>query len=326
METKYILVTGAAGYIGSLFLKKLVAENQSNIHSFQWGIIALDIKEIPESDRLNGVNYIQTDIRSKDWLSCFKEYSIDTVVHLAAMINPPKALGRDVLYDIEVNGSRYLLDACIEYGVPKFITTSSGAAYGYHEDNSEWLTENDPVRGNYEFPYSFHKRLVEELMAKYRQEYPALKQFIFRVGTILGRSTNNLITDLFNKKIMIGIKGSQSPFVFIWDKDVVNCLYQALESDQDGIYNLAGDGALSTAELAAMMGKKYRPIPEGLMRLGLKTLKRVGVGQYGPEQIGFLKYRPLLNNEKLKRVFGYQPAMKSMEVFEYYRKENSYCA
>jgi len=326
MNTKYIFVTGTAGYIGSLFLKKLVAENQENKRPFKWGIIALDIKEIPEPDRLDGVEYVQADIRNKEWIRYFEKYPIEVVVHLAAMINPPKQMGRDVLYDIEINGSRYLLDACVAYEVDRFITTSSGAAYGYHADNAAWLSEKDSIRGNYEFPYSFHKRLVENLMDQYRQNHPELKQFIFRVGTILGRTTNNLITDLFNKKTMIGIKGVESPFVFIWDKDVVDCLYQALNSEQAGIYNLAADGALSTAELAQRMGKKYRPISEGIMKIGLTALKSLGIGQYGPEQIGFLKYRPLLENKKLKEEFAYHPSMKSNEVFDYYRKENIYCA
>ncbi|MEZ5024266.1 MAG: hypothetical protein R2728_13575 [Chitinophagales bacterium] len=40
----------------------------------------------------------------------------------------------------------------------KFIVTSSGAAYGYYADNAEWLKEEDPIRGNQEFPY----KLVQE--------------------------------------------------------------------------------------------------------------------------------------------------------------------
>jgi UDP-glucose 4-epimerase len=42
--------------------------------------------------------------------------------------------------------------------------------------------------------------------------------------------------------------------------------------------------------------------------------------QYGPEQLDFLRYRPVLLNTKLKTVFGYQPTYTSAEVFEIYRE------
>ncbi len=65
----------------------------------------------------------------------------------------------------------------------QIIVTSSGAAYGYHADNPEWLTEDDPVRGNEAFAYSHHKRLVEEMLAVCRTQHPELRQVVLRVGT-----------------------------------------------------------------------------------------------------------------------------------------------
>jgi len=90
-----------------------------------------------------------------------------------------------------------LLEACISTGVKRIIVTSSGAAYGYHADNPEWLVEHDRLRGNEEFAYSHHKRLVEEMMDDYREKHPELEQVIFRIGTILGKNVNNQITALF---------------------------------------------------------------------------------------------------------------------------------
>ena len=48
-------------------------------------------------------------------------------------------------------------------------------------------------------------------------------------------------------------------------------------------------------------------------------LKRLGLTQYGPEQIDFLRYRPVLDNTRLKRDFGYLPKLSSAEVFELWR-------
>ena len=59
-------------------------------------------------------------------------------------------------------------------------------------------------------------------------------------------------------------------------------------------------------------------IPAPVVKYGLFTLKRLGLSQYGEEQVGFLRYRPVLSNEKLKKEFGYVPMKTSLEVFEYY--------
>jgi UDP-glucose 4-epimerase len=47
-------------------------------------------------------------------------------------------------------------------------------------------------------------------------------------------------------------------------------------------------------------------------------MRTIGVSQYGPEQVRFLKYRPVLDNKKLKEVYGYIPRKTSHEVFEFF--------
>ena len=50
----------------------------------------------------------------------------------------------------------------------------------------------------------------------------------------------------------------------------------------------------------------------------IRDRKRLGLTQYGPEQIDFLRYRPVLDNTRLKRDFGYLPKLSSAEVFEHW--------
>jgi UDP-glucose 4-epimerase len=196
------------------------------------------------------------------------------------------------------------------------IVTSSGAAYGYHPDSPRPLREDHPLRGNPEFAYSDHKRLVEEMLALHRAEHPELRQLIFRPGTVLGDQAANQITALFEKPFVLGVRGSDTPFVFIWDRDVVACLRKGVEENRTGIYNLAGDGVLTLQEIAARIGKPYLPLPAALVRGALALLHPIGLSRYGPEQIDFLRYRPVLSNERLKSEFGYTPQLSSAEVFD----------
>jgi len=247
-----------------------------------------------------------------------REHAVDVVVHLAAIVSPGKKPDRELEYSIDVEGTRNVLEASLAAGVSKVIVSSSGAAYGYHADNPTCIDEGDSLRGNPEFAYSDHKRLVEEMLAEWRVEHPELRQLVFRPGTILGVRTRNQITDLFDRSVVLGIRGSETPFVFIWDGDVVACLRRGIETDATGICNLAGDGAMPLRDIAGAMGKRYVEVPAWVVRLALGIMKRVGITQYGPEQVNFLRYRPVLSNRRLKDDFGYTPQKTSEETFAFF--------
>ena len=381
MTPKTVLVTGASGYLGKHLIHAL-AKDSEGIKS----IIAADIREPAPETREKNITYLKADVRSLEIGRIIKTHSVDTIVHLATIVTPPKGSSRDLEYSVDVIGTQNVLNACIENRVEKIIVTSSGAAYGYYADNAPLLTEDDPIRGNREFPYSHHKRLVEEMLAEYRAQYPQLKQIIFRPGTILGENVSNQITNLFEKKIVLGIKGAESPFVFIWDQDVVNCIKKAIHEGKEGIYNLAGDGTLTMKQIAGILKKPYVEVSDTLLEkiFGLfqkirgvqsgvkksipaiigpvimnfqlvqdmltgilprsvhplveklhKTQNQLGqilpdhmgplfellddnLPPYGPEQVIFLKYRPVLSNRKLKKEFGYTPLKTSEEVFRFY--------
>ena len=302
-----ILITGSQGYIGKRLVTALKAHHQ---------VFGIDIVAAQHADD----SYTQMDIRSDQLVDLMREQQITHVVHLASILQPSKNPQRD--FDIDVNGTKNVLDACVLAGVKHITVTSSGAAYGYHADNPAWLTEQHALRGNKEFAYSHHKRLIEELLASYRSLSPSLGQLILRPGTVLGKTTANQITALFKKPRVLAIRGCASPFVFIWDEDVLAIILQGVEHNITGSYNLAGDGAMTLQEIAAALNKPLLELPAWLLKSALWVVKMTGLSQYGPEQLDFLRYRPVLCNQALKQQFSYQPQKTSEQVFRYYLNHN----
>lgn len=311
-----VLITGALGYLGQIVLKRL---QQDLLQGRIAALVAMDIKTMSPRTLPVNQHYVQADIRDKNIAGYLEKYNITTVIHLAAIIDSQSS-SREFQYEVDVLGTKNILEACLKTGVQRIIISSSGAAYGYHEDNSPWLTENDPLRGNEIFAYSAHKRLVEEMLAGYRLHHPQLEQTVFRVCTILGATTQNLITNLFDKKQVLGLRHHLSPYVFIWDEDVADCLHQAVFSKKTGVYNLAGDGAICNADLAKLLNKRYLELPVPLLKAALTVGHRLGLTQYGPSQLLFIQYRPVLDNQKLKQEFGFTPQKTSLETFIYYRR------
>ncbi|WP_373187908.1 SDR family oxidoreductase [Halopseudomonas sp.] len=304
--TKRILITGAAGYIGHQLGNRL---------SEHYLVIGTDLRG------RDGLRFPleMADVRDPALADLLQREQITHVVHLASILQASPDRARD--YDIDVNGTRNVLECCIKAGVQHFTVTSSGAAYGYHADNPAWIDEQDALRGNTEFAYSDHKRQIEEMLADYRQQHPQLQQLIFRPGTVLGSETRNQITNLFMAPRILALKGSDSPFVFIWDQDVIGAMEMGIREDKTGIFNMAGDGALTMAEIADRLNKPLLTLPVWLVKAGLQIAKWRGKPT-GPEQVNFLRYRPVLSNRRLKEEFGYPLAKTSAQTFEYFVEAN----
>jgi UDP-glucose 4-epimerase len=306
-----VLVTGAGGYLGSLLVRRLAKRCTPDAR-----IVAVDIRDTPAERRLPGVAYEVADVRSPALAECVARARPQVVVHLASIVTPGPGSTRAFEYSVDVGGTANVLDACLAHQVSRIVVTSSGAAYGYHADNPPWLTEDAPLRGNEAFAYAHHKRLVEEMLARWRSEHPALEQVVLRVGTILGEHADNQITALFDKPRLLAIRGSDSPFVFVWDEDVAGAILHAIAGGPPGCYNLAGSGALTLSAIAAKLGKRRLVLPASLLRGALAVLHPLRLSRYGPEQVDFLRYRPVLDNRRLIEVFGYRPALTSEQVFD----------
>lgn len=306
-----VLVTGAAGFIGRSLIAELARGNANS------EIVALDMREVVANDRLANVTYVTGDIRDPALKDLFQEHRPQTVVHLASVV----AVGGDPQRDweIDVLGTKNVLQCCVDAGVEHLIVTSSGAAYGYYPDNPVPLHEDDPLRGNADFPYARNKREVEEMLVEWHDLYPHLGQTVFRPCTVLGPATNNQITAMFERPVVLGLSGTSTPFSLIADSDVVAALVQAVRHPKPGTYNLAGDGVLSLREIADLNRKFYVSIPPAPLKFLLWLLKSLRVTKLGPGAVKFVQYRPVLANEKLKSEFGFAPRYNAREVFERYR-------
>lgn len=301
-----ILITGAAGMVGRALVGALAGHD----------VIATDL------DRATlppGVTFRRMDVTGSDPDTVISAERPDVVVHLASIVTPPPGMTRAQAFAVDVTGTRNVVAACVAHGVKRLVITSSGAAYGYHPDNPVPLTEDAPCRGNPEFAYADHKRQVEEILADARHDHQALEQVVLRVGTVLGAGTDNQITALFRRKRLLAIRNSDSPFVFIWTRDLARIVERAATTGPAGIYNVAGDGWLSVDDLAQALGKPVLRLPAWTLKTALALAHPVGLSQYGPEQVRFLQYRPVLDNTRLKRVFGYTPELTSAQVFDLWK-------
>ncbi len=303
-----ILVTGASGSLGSALLAQL-----EQIKDVQ--IYATDIQPSPCS--FKNLVFKQFDIRQIEFLNWVELVEPDVIVHLASILQIGGQLTREMAYQIDVVATEALISKACDIGCKKLIVTTSGAAYGYYPRNKgKEITENWSRLGNEDYFYSDHKRQIERLLEQARRNCPTLKQVVFRPGAILGPNFKGPVVDLFKQRVFTGLVGYPGLFNFIWVDDVVDYLLEAISTDICGEFNIAGEGVLSMKRIAQICGRPYIPLPAPLVQAALAILKPLGLIQYGPEQVKFIKYRPVLSSQKIRQEFVHQPKYTSESAFK----------
>ncbi|MDF1827389.1 MAG: UDP-glucose 4-epimerase GalE [Legionellaceae bacterium] len=192
-----LLVTGAAGYIGSHFCiaalkaghELLLLDNLSNGSK-----AAIDYIQ-HQAEAPDKAIFFKQDIRDKAGLDrLFEQHtSIDAVVHFAALKNAPKSLSEPLdYYQNNVLGTLNLLDAMTKAGVKRFVFSSTAAVYA--PDAAQPCSEAaaiDPVT-----PYGKSKLMSETMLADLVAAYPEIRAVAFRYFNVAGSDGSEALTSL----------------------------------------------------------------------------------------------------------------------------------
>lgn len=181
-----ILVTGGAGFIGSHLCERLLSDG--------FGVICIDsFNEFynPQVKRNNlnkaivheRFSLCEGDIRDYGFLDeVFSQFQPDAVIHLAAMAGvQPSLKNPDLYYDVNVNGTLQLLQACVKYKIDRFIFASSSSVYG---NNQVPFKETDNTDRSIS-PYAASKKAGEVLCHVYHHLYK-LSIHCLRFFTVVG--------------------------------------------------------------------------------------------------------------------------------------------
>lgn len=173
-----ILVTGGAGYIGSIVVERLLAEGAE--------VVVFDnLQEGHGAAVLPEAVFIQGDLTDREAIDqAFKAYTIEAVLHLAAEANVPLSMTDPSLYfRVNLIGGFNLLEAMRRHGVSRMVFSSTAAVYG--EPKFIPITEDHPE--NPINPYGESKLLFERMLEWYHHAY-GLKYITFRYFNAAGAS------------------------------------------------------------------------------------------------------------------------------------------
>ena len=304
-----VVVTGAAGFIGSHLSERLLSEGWS-----VWGIDNFDTfydpavkhRNLTQCRNNDHFTLIEADIRDAETMNRAIPQDAHLMVHLAAKAGVRPSIEAPALYsDVNINGTLVLLEQAQQKRIPKFIFASSSSVYG--NNRKVPFSEDD----NVDFPispYAATKKAGELLCHTYHHLYD-IHMTCLRFFTVYGpRQRPDLAIHKFAKLIeqnkpipVFGDGTMKRDFTYI--DDIINGIMGAIENCQGfRLYNLGEERPVTVNELIAALET---------------TLGKEAVRDFQSRQPGDVE-QTFADVTKARRDLGYAPSTPLEEGLKHF--------
>ncbi len=248
-----IIVTGAAGFIGSCLVSKLNAAGINDI------VVVDDFSKIEKAENLEGKTLI-SKVGRKDFISWLKDFGseVDFIYHLGARTDTTE-FDKAIFDDLNLGYSKQVWNLCVEFNIP-LVYASSGATYGLGEfgykDEHSVVEKLKPLNPYGDSKNDFDKWVLKQTKVppfwaglKFFNVYGPNEYHKSRMASVIFHAVNQI-----NEKGEMKLFRSHNPDYtdggqlrdFVYVKDVVEvCLFLMREKPESGIYNL-GTGKART--------------------------------------------------------------------------------
>jgi UDP-glucose 4-epimerase len=301
-----VAVTGPTGDIGRALLRRLDAD------PLVTKVLGMARRPFdPASHGLEKTEYRQGDVLDRDAVQALAGEA-DVLVHLAFII----VGGREETRSVNLEGSRNVFEAA--RGMKRLVYTSSVAAYGFHSENPQPLTEDVPARGSDAHYYSAQKAELEETLRE-ALEGAGTEAYVLRPCIVAGGDALALVEAFPSllRKSPVGpvLPDPGTPFQLVHTEDVALALAAAVRGEgEPGIYNLAGAGTISVADLARAFGWHSLPVPwAGVAATAVVT----GKLPLMPPQVSWLnalRVPVVMDTTRAREQLGWQPQHDTQAV------------
>ena len=274
------LVTGAAGFIGSHLVDRLLAEGEEVIAVDNLSSGSLANLADARSTRMGKFSFQRVDVTSNALADLIKRLKPEMIFHLAAQVDVRKSV-RDPIHDAMVNliGTVNLLQSAVEAGSKKVVFTSSGGCiYGEPDASRLPVTEDQVFHPDAlpESPYGVSKKVALDYLRYYRVVHD-LDYTALALANVYGPrqepasevGLEGQVVAIFcrrmlgNRPCTIYGDGTQTRD-FVYVDDVVSAFLAARHRGSGELVNIGSGKELSVAELygrlADLTGARFEPV------------------------------------------------------------------
>jgi UDP-glucose 4-epimerase len=250
----------------------------------------------------------------------------DVVVHLAFAI----LSASDATHAVNVEGSRIVFEEAAKAGAERICYASSVAAYGFHQDNPDWLTEEIAPRGTPEHFYSAQKAEVEQVLANTLMRRRKTSAYVFRPCIVAGPRAQTLLDEIPYVRLSEAMPSAVvrlldslpmlkpvvpdpgTRFQLVHEDDVASAFVAGvLAKGPPGPYNLAGGGTLRMSDLAGALGWYSIPIPELAVDATAEVISRLPMTPPQLAWIHSVRKEVLMKTDRARKELKWRPRHSS---------------
>jgi UDP-glucose 4-epimerase len=318
-----VAVTGPSGDIGKAFLRALESERQVG------RVIGMARSPFdPAAIGAPKTEYRQGDVLDRAAVDALVAEA-DVVVHLAFVIVGTLDESRRT----NLTGSANVFEAAAAAKkVRRLVYTSSVAAYGFHADNPQPLTEQVELRGTEAHYYSAQKAELEGVLER-AVKGSGTDAYVFRPCIVAGPDALAMIENIplvrsverlpGAVRALLGANPLVRPvipdpgvrFQLVHHDDVAMALRAAVVGGgHPGIYNLAGEGTLTASDLAKELGWYSVPIPSQAVDATAEILARTPFVPAAAQWINALREPVVMDTSRARQALDWQPRHPSRQV------------
>jgi UDP-glucose 4-epimerase len=246
----------------------------------------------------------------------------DVVVHLAFAI----LSAGDATRAVNVEGSQIVFEEAAKARAERICYASSVAAYGFHTDNPDWLTEDIPPRGTPDHFYSAQKAEVEQVLANVLMRRTKTSAYVFRPCIVAGPTAQTLLDEIPYIRLseampdaVVRLLGSMpmlkpvipdpgTRFQLVHEADVASAFVAGvLAKGPPGPYNLAGGGTLRVSDLANELRWYSVPVPELAVGATAEVISRLPSVPAQLSWIHSVRKEVLMKTDRARKELGWKP-------------------
>jgi UDP-glucose 4-epimerase len=302
-----VLITGISGGQGRLLARRLQETYE---------VCGAD--RVPWDGKPRGVAVHVVDLRKKKFEDVIRTELPTAIVHMA-FIRHFRGDER-TRHDVNVRGTKQLLDHCTHYGVQKLVVLSSGYVYGAFAENPFYMDEDQPLSASRSYPEIRDLVELDTLASAFIWKYPHIRTSVLRPVNVLGYFVHSMIGEYLRQARVPTIMGFDPMMQFIHEEDVCEAIALALEHGLQGVFNVAGPGAVPLHTAIHETGGTAIPLPEPLVRPVFERLFRWGLWPYPPGAIDYLKYPVTLSGKRFVDATNFRCLFGLEEIFHSVRR------
>jgi UDP-glucose 4-epimerase len=300
-----VLITGVSNPLGAEVARRLVG----NVPQ----LFGCDVDD-PVS-ALEDMDFVHADTRQSVIGKLVRQLRIDTVVHLAVVVDAPRE--DRAAHETNVIGTMNVLAGCAGPSGPvrRLVVKSSQAIYGARPEYPSLLSEDAAGLGRVESQVSRDLAELEQLAHDFALRNPTCRVARMRLGFRVGRETT--LGRYLSLPLVPTFAGFDPRLQLLHEDDAAEAIARAALGGQEGAFNVAGDGVVLLSQAIAIMGGKAIPVMPPYLQLASRLAMRAAAGIRIPRHIADqLMHGSVVDCARLHTEFGWKPAYTTRAVMD----------